>query len=141
MPGLQARSPVGGVQKATTHSCVSPSLPPFPSLKINNKIFKRLKCIFKYVTTCAPWDKRMSPAMSSSGSLLVLDPYADEICRTRFSDVKLAPRTLPRHSPLLQALVSQHTGLQEGRQKVKSNQTPVPWGSVSGDSLAPVSGQ
>ena len=37
MPGLQARSPVGGVWEATTHWCFSPSLPPsLPlSLKIN----------------------------------------------------------------------------------------------------------
>ena len=33
MPGLQARSPVGGVQEVTTHWCFSPSvlLPSFPS--------------------------------------------------------------------------------------------------------------
>ena len=37
MPGLQARSPVGGTQEATTHWCFSPSLSPFLplSLKIN----------------------------------------------------------------------------------------------------------
>ena len=33
MPGLQARSPVGGTKEATTHWCFSPSLsPPFPSV-------------------------------------------------------------------------------------------------------------
>ena len=35
MPGLQARSPVEGMREATTHSCFSHSLLPFPSLKIN----------------------------------------------------------------------------------------------------------
>ena len=37
MPGLQARSPVGGAQEATTHWCFSPSLFPSPpvSLKLN----------------------------------------------------------------------------------------------------------
>ena len=40
MPALLARSPVGGMQEATTHWCFCPSLPPFPSLKIN-KIFKK----------------------------------------------------------------------------------------------------
>ena len=33
MPGLRARSPVGGVREATTHWCFSPSLSPFPSPK------------------------------------------------------------------------------------------------------------
>ena len=34
MPGLWARSPVGGTWEATTHWCFSPTLyPPFPSLK------------------------------------------------------------------------------------------------------------
>ena len=32
MPGLQARSPVGGVREATTHWCFSPSPPCFPPL-------------------------------------------------------------------------------------------------------------
>ena len=38
MPGLQARSPVGGIWEATTHWCFSPSLSPslLLSLKINN---------------------------------------------------------------------------------------------------------
>ena len=35
MPGLQARSPVGGAREATTCWCFFPSLPSFPSLKIN----------------------------------------------------------------------------------------------------------
>ena len=36
MPGLRARSPVRGVQEATTRWCFFPViLPPFPSLKIN----------------------------------------------------------------------------------------------------------
>ena len=35
MPGLQARSPVGGAREATTHWYFSLFLPPFPSLKIN----------------------------------------------------------------------------------------------------------
>ena len=36
IPGLQARSPVGGAHEATTHRCFSPSLSlPFPSQKIN----------------------------------------------------------------------------------------------------------
>ena len=36
MPGLRARSPVGGVQGVTAHWCFLPLfLPPFPSLKIN----------------------------------------------------------------------------------------------------------
>ena len=44
MPGLQTRSPVGGVWEATTHWCFSPSLSPsFPlSLKIN-KFFTKKK--------------------------------------------------------------------------------------------------
>ena len=43
-PGLQARSPVGGVQEAATHWCFSSSLFPSPffSLKIN-KFLKSLK--------------------------------------------------------------------------------------------------
>ena len=32
MPGLQARSPVGGMGEATTHECFSPYFVPFPSL-------------------------------------------------------------------------------------------------------------
>ena len=42
MPGLRARSPLGGAWEATTHWCFSPSLSPsLPlSLKIN-KIFKK----------------------------------------------------------------------------------------------------
>ena len=32
MPGLQARSPVGGAQEVTTHCCFCPFLSPFPSL-------------------------------------------------------------------------------------------------------------
>ena len=38
MPGLQARSPVGGVRETTTHKCFSFFVP--PPLKIN-KIFKQ----------------------------------------------------------------------------------------------------
>ena len=38
MPGLQARSPVGGVQEATTHCCFSPSFS--PSLPLCLKINK-----------------------------------------------------------------------------------------------------
>ena len=38
MPRLQARSPVGGAQEATTHWCFSPSLS--PSLPLSNKILK-----------------------------------------------------------------------------------------------------
>ena len=38
MPGLQARSPIGGVQEATTHWCFSPSLS--PSLLLCLKIIK-----------------------------------------------------------------------------------------------------
>ena len=43
MPGLWARSPVGGMGEATTHWCFCPSLSPsLPlSLKINNKISKK----------------------------------------------------------------------------------------------------
>ena len=48
MPGLWARSPVGGARETTTHWCFSPSLspflPPFPSLwKWVNKLFKKYK--------------------------------------------------------------------------------------------------
>ena len=41
MPGLQARSPIGGVQEATTHCCFSPFS--FPSLLSENKYIKSLK--------------------------------------------------------------------------------------------------
>ena len=45
MPGLLARSPVGGTREATTHWCFSPSLSPsLPLFKNNNnKIFKKKK--------------------------------------------------------------------------------------------------
>ena len=43
MPGLQARSPVGGMWEATTHWCFSPSRPPFPCLKRNKNIFIKKK--------------------------------------------------------------------------------------------------
>ena len=40
MPGLQAKSPVGAAQEATTHWCFSPSLSTFLSLSLKiNKIF------------------------------------------------------------------------------------------------------
>ena len=43
MPGLQARSPVGGTQEATTHCCFSPSLSPSLPICLRNKINKILK--------------------------------------------------------------------------------------------------
>ena len=54
MPGLWAKSPVGGVQGATTHRCLSPSLSPSLPLSLKtNKILKKKKwfiesmlCIF-----------------------------------------------------------------------------------------------
>ena len=51
MPGLQARSLVGGAQEATTYGCFSPSLSPtLPlCLKINNIFKKILKHEYKCV--------------------------------------------------------------------------------------------
>ena len=45
MPGLQARSPVGGAQEASTHWCFSPFLSPSNplSLKLIDKIWKKEK--------------------------------------------------------------------------------------------------
>ena len=44
MPGLWARSPIGGVREATAHWCVSPSLSPSTPLSLKrNKIFKKMK--------------------------------------------------------------------------------------------------
>ena len=39
MPGLQTRSPMRGTQEATTHRCLSASLP--PALKINKYFLKK----------------------------------------------------------------------------------------------------
>ena len=41
VPGLQARSLVGGAGEATTHRSFPLFLPPFPSLKINKIFFKK----------------------------------------------------------------------------------------------------
>ena len=45
MPGLRARSPVGGTWEATTHQCFSPSLSPPICLKINKILFHKNKKI------------------------------------------------------------------------------------------------
>ena len=43
MPGLQARSPIGGMQEATTHWCFSPSLSPSLPLSLKTNKYKILK--------------------------------------------------------------------------------------------------
>ena len=47
MPGLHARSPVGGTQEATTYWCFSPSFS-LPSSYFKNKYFRRKKYIYRY---------------------------------------------------------------------------------------------
>ena len=74
MPGLRARSPVGGLQKAT-NECFPPSL--FPSLPLSlkiNKIFKKRR-LTKIMCVCLRSKKlyhflRWFPALSQMNSLL-----------------------------------------------------------------------
>ena len=46
MPGVQARSSVGGAWEVTTHWCFSPFLPPFPSLSKKKKVYPMVVYIF-----------------------------------------------------------------------------------------------
>ena len=86
MPGLLARSPVGGVQEATTHWCFSPSLSlSLPLFKNNNnKIFKKKK---KY-------RKRFSKLYCQPRTFIPLDPctqdrQADWLKRTQYIQIGL----------------------------------------------------
>ena len=46
MPALQARSPFGGAQEATTHCCFSPSLSSSLSLKIKKLKLKKIERVW-----------------------------------------------------------------------------------------------
>ena len=82
VPGLPARSPVGGVWEATNR-CFSPSLSPFLPLSLKNKFKKSLKkcqlqhnvsfrnIIYKWFSKWCPW-----PAASASlGNLLEMQIF------------------------------------------------------------------
>ena len=77
VPGLWARSPVGGMWEATTHCCFSPSLPLPLSLKINTifrkKFFPALTGIAQLVRL-RPAKQKVTGLIPSQGTCLGCQP-------------------------------------------------------------------